>query len=145
LCEQGSSLYFYTGYPPRPDSYRDTPPEEGICTPHQHNSPPGRGTKGVGSPPSSTFSGISQQFFIFLIDFTKATTMEDDKMKKFDSSENLQRMVLNIMYVMREKYVKYPEYKTIMMNLTTVSKEINSIRIKEISGLTVDGEEKKTP
>ena len=70
--------------------------------------------------------------------------MEDDKMKKFESSENLQRMVLNIMYVMREKYGKYPEYKTIMMNLTTVSKEINAIRIKEISGLTVDGEEKKT-
>ena len=70
--------------------------------------------------------------------------MEDDKMKKFESSENLQRMVLNIMYVMREKYGKYPEYKTIMMNLTTVSKEINAIRIKEISGLTVDGDEKKT-
>ncbi len=60
--------------------------------------------------------------------------MEDDKMKKFESSENLQKMVLNIMYVMREKYSKYPEYKTIMMNLTTVSKEINAIRIKEITG-----------
>ncbi len=55
-------------------------------------------------------------------------------MKKFESSENLQKMVLNIMYVMREKYSKYPEYKTIMMNLTTVSKEINAIRIKEITG-----------
>ncbi len=38
------------------------------------------------------------------------------------------------MYAMREKYNKYPEYKTIMMSLTTVSKEINAIRIKEITG-----------
>ncbi|MGC9472234.1 MAG: hypothetical protein ACP5D1_11885 [Bacteroidales bacterium] len=65
---------------------------------------------------------------------SKQRAMEDDKMKKFESSENLQKMVLNIMYVMREKYSKYPEYKTIMMNLTTVSKEINAIRIKEITG-----------
>ncbi len=60
--------------------------------------------------------------------------MEDDKMKKFETSEQLQKMVLNIMYVMREKYNKYPEYRTIMMNLTTVSKELNAIRIKEITG-----------
>ncbi|HCC71227.1 MAG TPA: hypothetical protein DEQ09_08765 [Bacteroidales bacterium] len=60
--------------------------------------------------------------------------MITDDNKKFETSENLQKMVLNIMYTMREKYNKYPEYKTIMMNLTTVSKELNAIRIKEITG-----------
>ena len=60
--------------------------------------------------------------------------MESKSPKDFETSENLQKSVLNIMYVMREKYNKYPEYKTIMMSLTTVSKEINAIRIKEIMG-----------
>lgn len=59
---------------------------------------------------------------------------ENKAPKDFETSENLQKSVLNIMYVMREKYSKYPEYKTIMMSLTTVSKEINAIRIKEIMG-----------
>lgn len=62
--------------------------------------------------------------------------------KKFNTSEDLQNAVLNIMYTMKEKYNKYPEYKTIMMNLTTVSKELNSIRIKEITGeVDVNNEE----
>ncbi|MEA1885735.1 MAG: hypothetical protein U9N72_00790 [Bacteroidota bacterium] len=60
--------------------------------------------------------------------------MSTENIKQFETSENLQKMVLNIMYTMREKYNKYPEYKTIMMNLTTVSKELNAIRIKEITG-----------
>jgi hypothetical protein len=60
--------------------------------------------------------------------------MTSENLKKFETSENLQKMVLNIMYTMREKYNKYPEYKTIMMNLTTVSRELNAIRIKEITG-----------
>ena len=60
--------------------------------------------------------------------------MESKSPKDFETSEHLQKSVLNIMYVMREKYNKYPEYKTIMMSLTTVSKEINAIRIKEITG-----------
>lgn len=60
--------------------------------------------------------------------------MSTENLKKFETSENLQKMVLNIMYTMREKYNKYPEYKTIMMNLTTVSRELNAIRIKEITG-----------
>ena len=60
--------------------------------------------------------------------------MTSEKIKKFETSENLQKMVLNIMYTMREEYNKYPEYKTIMMNLTTVSRELNAIRIKEITG-----------
>jgi len=55
-------------------------------------------------------------------------------MKKFEISENLQKSVLNIMFVMQENYSNYSEYKTIMMNLTTVSKELNTIRIKEITG-----------
>ena len=55
-------------------------------------------------------------------------------LKAFETSENLQNSVLKIMYVMKQKYSNYPEYKTIMMNLTTVSKELNSIRIKEITG-----------
>ncbi|MFO7755473.1 MAG: hypothetical protein R6U04_03925 [Bacteroidales bacterium] len=60
--------------------------------------------------------------------------MTTETHKQFEASENLQKMVLNIMYTLREKYNKYPEYKTIMMNLTTVSKELNAIRIKEITG-----------
>ncbi len=60
--------------------------------------------------------------------------MEKENLKEFETSENLQNMVLKIMYVMKQKYADYPEYKTIMMNLTTVSKELNSIRIKEITG-----------
>jgi len=60
--------------------------------------------------------------------------MTTENLKQFETSENLQKMVLNIMYTMREKYNKYPEYKTIMMNLTTVSRELNAIRIKEITG-----------
>ncbi|MDZ7737917.1 MAG: hypothetical protein U5K32_02375 [Bacteroidales bacterium] len=60
--------------------------------------------------------------------------MATETHKQFEESENLQKMVLNIMYTLREKYNKYPEYKTIMMNLTTVSKELNAIRIKEITG-----------
>ena len=69
--------------------------------------------------------------------------MSTENLKKFETSENLQKMVLNIMYTMREKYNKYPEYKTIMMNLTTVSRELNAIRIKEITGeLEVDDTKK---
>ncbi|MEZ5001169.1 MAG: hypothetical protein R2727_11285 [Bacteroidales bacterium] len=60
--------------------------------------------------------------------------MAAENLKQFETSENLQKMVLNIMYTMREQYSKYPEYKTIMMNLTTVSRELNAIRIKEITG-----------
>ena len=60
--------------------------------------------------------------------------MATENNKQFETSENLQKMVLNIMYTMREKYNKYSEYRTIMMNLTTVSKELNAIRIKEITG-----------
>lgn len=60
--------------------------------------------------------------------------MTTENLKQFETSENLQKMVLNIMFTMREQYNKYPEYKTIMMNLTTVSRELNAIRIKEITG-----------
>lgn len=59
---------------------------------------------------------------------------QGESLKQFETSENLQKMVLNIMFTMRDKYSKYPEYKTIMMNLTTVSRELNAIRIKEITG-----------
>lgn len=60
--------------------------------------------------------------------------MQNGNLKQYETSENLQKSVMNIMYVMRQKYSKYSEYKTIMMNLTSVSKEINSIRLKEITG-----------
>ena len=76
---------------------------------------------------------IRNFFFVFLRKTVKIVTMED-KMKKFEISENLQKSVMNIMFVMQENYSHYPEYKTIMMNLTTVSKELNLIRIKEITG-----------
>lgn len=59
---------------------------------------------------------------------------QSGSLEQFETSENLQKMVLNIMFTMRDKYNKYPEYKTIMMNLTTVSRELNAIRIKEITG-----------
>lgn len=72
-------------------------------------------------------------FYVFLLKTVKIITMED-KMKRFEISENLQKSVMNIMFVMQENYSNYPEYKTIMMNLTTVSKELNLIRIKEITG-----------
>ncbi|MEE4115429.1 MAG: hypothetical protein V2I37_04640 [Marinilabiliaceae bacterium] len=67
--------------------------------------------------------------------------MTTENLKQFETSENLQKMVLNIMYTMRDQYSNYPEYKTIMMNLTTVSRELNAIRIKEITG---EIEESKT-
>ncbi len=60
--------------------------------------------------------------------------MTAENLKQFETSENLQKMVLNIMFTMRDEYNDYPEYKTIMMNLTTVSRELNAIRIKEITG-----------
>lgn len=60
--------------------------------------------------------------------------MSIESLEQFETSENLQKMVLNIMFTLRDKYSKYPEYKTIMMNLTTVSRELNAIRIKEITG-----------
>ncbi|MDX2415069.1 MAG: hypothetical protein QNK33_07750 [Bacteroidales bacterium] len=60
--------------------------------------------------------------------------MTAENLKQFETSENLQKMVLNIMFTMRDQYHDYPEYKTIMMNLTTVSRELNAIRIKEITG-----------
>ncbi len=60
--------------------------------------------------------------------------MTAENLKQFETSENLQKMVLNIMFTMRDQYNDYPEYKTIMMNLTTVSRELNAIRIKEITG-----------
>ena len=69
--------------------------------------------------------------------------MTSENQKKFETSENLQKMVLNIMYTMRENYSKYPEYKTIMMNLTTVSRELNAIRIKEITGELESSESEK--
>ncbi|MBK8808765.1 MAG: hypothetical protein IPO21_19860 [Bacteroidales bacterium] len=53
---------------------------------------------------------------------------------RFERSEKLQQTVLNLMIEMKEMFSSYQEYKTIIMNLTTVSKELNSIRIKEITG-----------
>ena len=76
---------------------------------------------------------VRKIFYVFLLKTVKHVTMED-KMKKFEISENLQKSVLNIMFVMQENYSHYSAYKTIMMNLTTVSKELNGIRIKEITG-----------
>lgn len=69
--------------------------------------------------------------------------MTTENLKQFETSENLQKMVLNIMYTMREQYHEYPEYKTIMMNLTTVSRELNAIRIKEITGEMADAKTEK--
>lgn len=60
---------------------------------------------------------------------------------RFERSEKLQQSVMNLMIEVREMYSNYQEYATIIMNLTTVSKELNSIRIKEITGDVGDPEE----
>lgn len=70
--------------------------------------------------------------------------MTDSKKKavidqeRFEKSEKLQQTVLSLMMDMKEMFSTYQEYKTIIMNLTTVSKELNSIRIKEITGDTLE-------
>jgi len=53
---------------------------------------------------------------------------------RYERSEKLQQTVMSLMIEVREMYSNYQEYATIIMNLTTVSKELNSIRIKEITG-----------
>jgi hypothetical protein len=58
--------------------------------------------------------------------------------ERFEKSEKLQQTVLSLMMDMKEMFSHYQEYKTIIMNLTTVSKELNSIRIKEITGDTLE-------
>jgi len=58
--------------------------------------------------------------------------------ERFDRSERLQHTVLDLMIEMKEMFSGYQEYKTIIMNLTTVSKELNAIRIKEITGDVLD-------
>jgi|GEM_PF-686402 len=65
----------------------------------------------------------------------KKTIIDQDR---FDKSEKLQQTVLSLMMDMKEMFSNYQEYKTIIMNLTTVSKELNSIRIKEITGDTLE-------
>lgn len=59
-------------------------------------------------------------------------------LERFDRSEKLQQTILSLMIEMKEMFSNYQEYKTIIMNLTTVSKELNSIRIKEITGDVLD-------
>lgn len=54
--------------------------------------------------------------------------------ERFQRSEKLQQTVLNLMIDVKEMFSSYQEYKTIIMNLTSVSKEINALRIKEITG-----------
>lgn len=49
-------------------------------------------------------------------------------------SEELQKQTLNMMQTMKEYYKSYAEYKTIMMNLVTISRELNAIKIKETTG-----------
>jgi len=56
-------------------------------------------------------------------------------------SEELQKVALNFMHTMKENYKNYPEYSTIMMNLTTISRELNSIKIKETKGEIPETEE----
>lgn len=58
--------------------------------------------------------------------------------ERFERSEKLQQTILSLMIEMKEMFSNYQEYKTIIMNLTTVSKELNSIRIKEITGDVLD-------
>lgn len=49
--------------------------------------------------------------------------------------EDLQNMTLEIMTQMKDNHNdETGEYKTIMMNLTTVSRELNILRTKEVAG-----------
>lgn len=44
----------------------------------------------------------------------------------------LNKAVQDIMYAMRETYAGTDSYKSVMLNLKTVSKELHNIRINEI-------------
>lgn len=70
-----------------------------------------------------------------MTDSKKKTVIDAER---FEKSEKLQQTVLSLMMDMKEMFSNYQEYKTIIMNLTTVSKELNSIRIKEITGDTLE-------
>lgn len=54
------------------------------------------------------------------------------------SSQKLQNQILSVMAVMKEDYSECSEYKTIMMNLTTISRELNSITLKEVQELSLN-------
>lgn len=47
-------------------------------------------------------------------------------------SVELNKQIQDIMNVVRETYSEQDSYKTIMMNLTNISKELNTIRVYEI-------------
>lgn len=54
------------------------------------------------------------------------------KSKSTPKTVELQNTVQKVMEDLVADYSDRAEFKTIMMNLTTVSKELNAIRIKEI-------------
>jgi len=53
--------------------------------------------------------------------------------KKVNSKE-IHETILQVMSDIKTLYQDQTEYKPIMMNLTTVAKEVNAIRIREITG-----------
>ena len=55
--------------------------------------------------------------------------IEDNKLKKYQS---IQKNIMDLIIDIKEECQDYNEYKTIIMNLTTVSKELNNITIKHI-------------
>ena len=51
-------------------------------------------------------------------------------------SEIIYNKILRLMGDVNENYSDTPEYKSIMMSLKSVSKEITLIRLREVGGIT---------
>lgn len=60
--------------------------------------------------------------------------MDNIKQPPATPSRHIYESVLEIMTNLKKHYSNTGEFKTIMMNLGNVAKEINNIRIKEITG-----------
>lgn len=60
--------------------------------------------------------------------------MDEEKQKEQDKLNEWQKYLLNIIDQMKPKYLQTSEFKTIQMNLSTAIKELNSLRIKNVTG-----------
>lgn len=58
---------------------------------------------------------------------------KDSQLQKY---QQIQKNIMDLIIDVKEECQDYNEYKTIIMNLTTVSKELNSITLKHIVGST---------
>ena len=55
-------------------------------------------------------------------------------------SVELNKVTHDMMHLVGQVYTNRPEYKTIMMNLKSLSKEFNAIRITEVGGIDDNGD-----